>query len=108
MISRPNAKASPGMACGSIAIVSSARLPGSRVRTTTHEIIKLENKTKTEVVNTSTVVFWTTLNPPIKKNMSRYHFKLTKDKASADGIRTEGRSDNHTNTKSGKNTANVM
>ena len=40
--------------------------------------------------------------------MSRYHFRLTRDSASMEGRRTEGSSDNHTNTNSGKKTAKLM
>src|SRR5262245_60881614 len=108
MINRPKAKASPGIACGSIAIVSIACLPGSRVRTTTQETMKLKNKTKMEVVNTKTNVFCTISNPPTRKKMSRYHCKLTKDSASIDGMRTDGSRDSQTNTRRGKNTARVM
>src|SRR5688572_20672667 len=108
MISSPKANASPGIACGSIAIVSSACLPGRRVRTTTQETMKLKNSTKTEVVTTNTNVFRTTSNPPMRKKISSYHCKLTNDSAWDDGMRTDGSKDNHTNTSNGKNTAKLM
>src|SRR3989304_7332621 len=108
MTSKPKANPSPGMAWGSMAIVSRAPRAGRRVRTTIHDTMKLKNNTKTEVARTKTTVFLITSNPPIMKSISLYHCKLTRDNASIEGMRMEGSKDNHATTIKGKKTAKLM
>ena len=103
-ISRANAKPSPGITWGSIAIVSSNLLVRSRVRTTTHDTMKLKNKTRSEAPTTKTIVFLITSIPPMIRKISLYQRKLTSDNASAEGIRKYGRNDAHNKTSKGKNT----
>ena len=63
-MNRAKAKARPGIAWGSIAITSIVLRSRTRVRITTHEIMKLKNNTNKDTLTINTIVLRMTRAPP--------------------------------------------